>query len=146
MHISHSGARRTVNVWYVWCCCFVLPFSAKPGNINGGRSVDTPTRAALLILLHSPLCTNHAAQQPGGRQALSSASGELERGSSESPWPGSLQPELPFSWREPSSTQSWSLDSFALKRMVQPRGIQCRSTAAGGHVCGCNTLLSLVNL
>lgn len=41
--------------------------------------MDTPTPAALLILLQSPLCTNHAAQQPGGRQVLSSASGELKQ-------------------------------------------------------------------
>lgn len=122
----------------------MLSFLAKTGNINGGGSVDTLTRAALLNLLHSPLCANHAAQQPGGRQVLSSASGELMRGSSESPWPGSLQPELLSSWREPSSTQSWSLDSFALNRMVQPRGAAQQLEVMSVAVILC--LLSLVKL
>lgn len=61
----------------------------------------------------------------------------------ENPQPGSLQPELLSPWRQPSSTQSWPLDSFALNRMVQPRGIQSRSTAAGGCVYGCNALSGL---
>lgn len=101
------------------------------------------TPAALLILPHSLLCTNHAADQPGGRQVLSSASGELEPGSSGKPMARILAARAALSTKEPSSTQSWSLDSFALNRMVQPRGIQPRSTAAEGRVCGCNTLSAL---
>lgn len=77
-HIFHTlSGRKTAKMWCLWCYCSVLSFLGQTGNINGGRSVDTPTPAALLILLHSPLCTNHTAQQPGGRQALSSASEEL---------------------------------------------------------------------
>lgn len=128
-------------MWYLWCCPFVLSFLAKAGNINGGRSVDTPTPAALLILFSpaSPSLVYQtftaAAWWKAGSLPLQSSS----EAAVESPWQGSLQPELLPSWRQPNSIQSCSLDSFAFDRMVEPRGNQSKSTVAGGYVCDCNT-------
>lgn len=139
------SARKTVKMCYLWWCCFVLSFLAKAGNINGGRSVDTPTPAALLILLHSPLCASNAAQQPGGRQVLSSASGELDRGSNGKPTARILAARAASVMEGAQQHPELGSGQFCLEQ-VQPRGIQSRWTAAGGHVCGCNTLLSLVKL
>lgn len=106
-------------------------------QICGYTHSSCPAYPASVSLVYQP-CSTAAWWEAGSLLCLWGAQAAVE-----SPWPGSLPLELLSSWREPSSTQSWSLDSFASTGMVQPRGIQSRSTMAGGHACGCNNLSAL---
>lgn len=47
--------------------------------------MNMPTPAALLILLHSPLCADHVVQYPGGKQVHLWAPGSYKRGSGGKP-------------------------------------------------------------
>lgn len=76
---------KLAEMQHLWCCCWMLTFLEKAGDIKAGRSVNTPTPAALIILLRCPLLADHAAQQPGGKQVLLWAPGSYEWGSSRKP-------------------------------------------------------------
>lgn len=60
----------------------------------------------------------------------------------ESPWLGSLQPELLSLWRVPNSTQSWSLGSFTFTNAAQRNAVQGYSplAVAESHAQICNAL------
>lgn len=143
MHISHSqvGNRLKRGIYdAAVLCCHSWKMQADPSILPLQLP---PSSSSIPPCMPSTPCSSLV----GSRSSSGLRGATSEAAAAESPPPGSSQLELLSLWRVPDSTQSWSLGSFTLTRMVQPRGIQSRATVpfavAGDYACGRNALSAL---